>query len=72
MNSKEKEELNALLYRIIDRGVSILIIEHDMKLMMGVADYLYVLNYGKLLAQGTAAEVQANPQVVKAYLGGDE
>jgi branched-chain amino acid transport system ATP-binding protein len=40
--------------------------------MMGVADYLYVLNYGKLLAQGTAAEVQANPQVVKAYLGGDE
>ena len=60
------------MYRIIDRGVSILIIEHDMKLMMGVADYLYVLNYGKLLAQGTAAEVQANPQVVKAYLGGDE
>ena len=72
MNSKEKEELNELLGRIIDRGVSILIIEHDMKLMMGVADYLYVLNYGKLLAEGTASEVQSNPEVIKAYLGGDE
>ena len=72
MNSKEKEELNELLYRIIDRGVSILIIEHDMKLMMGVADYLYVLNYGKLLAEGTTSEIQTNPEVIKAYLGGDE
>ena len=60
------------MYRIIDRGVSILIIEHDMKLMMGVADYLYVLNYGKLLAEGTNSEIQTNPEVIKAYLGGDE
>ena len=72
MNSKETEEVNELVYRIIDRGVAILIIEHDMKLMMGVADYLYVLNYGKLLAEGTTSEIQTNPEVIKAYLGGDE
>ena len=41
-------------------------------LMMGVADYLYVLNYGKLLAEGTTSEIQTNPEVIKAYLGGDE
>ena len=69
MNSKEKEELNELLYRIIDRGVSILIIEHDMKLVTGICEYLYVLNFGKLLAEGTPGEVLSNPEVVTAYLG---
>lgn len=71
MNSREKEELDEMLHKILDLGVTILIIEHDMKLMMGVADYIYVLNYGKKLAQGTPEEIQNNPEVIAAYLGGD-
>ena len=71
MNMTEKNNLDALLRKIIGQGVTILIIEHDMKLMMGVADYIYVLSEGRLLAQGTAEEVQNNPDVITAYLGGD-
>lgn len=72
MNSKEKEELNVLLRRIIEKGVSILIVEHDMKLVMDVTDYIFVLNYGQLLAAGTPSEIQQNEDVIAAYLGGDE
>jgi len=72
MNSKEKEELNKLLRKILALGVTILIIEHDMKLVMGVADYIFALNYGKLLAEGVPEEIQNNPDVIAAYLGGDE
>ncbi len=71
MNSKEKEELDVLLKRIVDLGVTILVIEHDMKLIMGVSDYIYVLCNGALLARGTPNEVQNNPDVISAYLGGD-
>lgn len=70
MNSKEKEELNILLRKIIKRGVSILIVEHDMKLVMDVTDYIFVLNYGQLLAEGTPLEIQQNEDVIAAYLGG--
>ena len=69
MNSKEKEELNELLYRIIDRGVSILIIEHDMKLVSGICEELTVLNFGQVLCQGETAAVLNDPEVIKAYLG---
>lgn len=71
MNSSEKIELNALLKKIVDKGIAILIIEHDMKLMMGVTDYIYVLNYGKKIAEGKPEEIQKNPEVIAAYLGGD-
>jgi branched-chain amino acid transport system ATP-binding protein len=71
MNSKEKEELDDLLQKILKLGVTILMIEHDMKLVMDVCHYIYVLNSGKLLAQGVPEEVQNNPEVITAYLGGE-
>lgn len=72
MNSTEKVELDKLLQKILANNIGILMIEHDMKLMMGIADYLYVLNYGKLLAHGVPAEIQKNREVIAAYLGGED
>ena len=71
MNSREKRDLDELLQRILQKGVSILLIEHDMKLVMGVTDHIYVLNYGKKLADGSPAQIQKNTDVITAYLGGE-
>jgi branched-chain amino acid transport system ATP-binding protein len=70
MNPKETNELDALITRIRNEdGVSILLIEHDMKLVMSISDRIYVLDYGRLIAQGAPQDVAANPNVIKAYLG---
>ena len=71
MNATEKESLRALLQRIREAGATILLIEHDVKLVMGLCDRITVLDYGKVIADGTAAEVQKNPAVIAAYLGGE-
>ncbi len=71
MNPTEKDELDVLLRKCIDRGTTVLMIEHDMKLVMGVADFIFVLNYGSKLAEGTPDEIQSNPDVIAAYLGGE-
>ena len=72
MNSAEKEELNTYIRKIIERGITVLVVEHDMKLVMDISDEIYVIEAGKNLAFGTPEEVQNNPAVIKAYLGGDE
>ena len=70
MNPNETGELMGTIEVVRKRfGVTILLIEHDMKLVSGICEYLYVLNFGRLLAEGTPKEVLSNPEVVKAYLG---
>ena len=70
MNPNETAELMDTIEIVRKRfGVTVLLIEHDMKLVSGICEYLYVLNFGRLLAEGTPKEVLSNPEVVKAYLG---
>ncbi len=70
MNPQETEELMSMIRFVRDHfRIAVLLIEHDMKLVMGICERITVLNYGMMLAEGTPAEIQANPQVIKAYLG---
>ncbi len=69
MNPQETIELVNLIQEIADEGQSILLIEHDMKLVMSLSERIFVMDYGKKIAQGTPAEIRNNPAVIKAYLG---
>ena len=73
MNSTEKMELNERIRQIIDMGITVLIVEHDMAMVMNIADKIFVLNSGSLLAEGTSEEISSNEAVIEAYLGrGDD
>jgi branched-chain amino acid transport system ATP-binding protein len=69
MNPEETGRLMELIRRIRDEGITVLLIEHDMKVVMGISDVITVLDYGERIAEGTPDEVRANPRVVEAYLG---
>ncbi|WP_228857349.1 ABC transporter ATP-binding protein [Desulfomarina profundi] len=71
MNPQETLELVELIKEISADGQAILLIEHDMKLVMSLSDRIFVMDYGKKIAQGTPAEIRENPAVIKAYLGED-
>ena len=73
MNPQETEELDELIRRIRDeQEISILLIEHDMKLVMDISDRILAINFGKFITEGDPEEVQKHPEVLKAYLGEDE
>jgi len=72
MNHDEAEEVRRLMLRLRATGLTILLIEHDMNFVMRLCDYLYVLDFGVLIAQGTSQEIRRNPVVLDAYLGKEE
>ena len=69
LNPSELDESIGIIRRIKDRGITIMIIEHHMKVIMSISDHIVVLSYGEKLAEGTPTEIGRNPQVIEAYLG---
>ncbi|WP_404415366.1 ABC transporter ATP-binding protein [Marinospirillum sp.] len=70
LNAVESAELEELLQKIAAQGITVVLVEHDMKMVMGISDRVLVINYGRKLAEGTPEEIRNNPDVIAAYLGG--
>jgi branched-chain amino acid transport system ATP-binding protein len=69
MNVEEKKAMTELINSIRERGITVFLVEHDMRTVMGLCDRITVLNFGKRIAQGTPEEIQKNEEVVRSYLG---
>lgn len=69
LNTKETEKISELILKIKEKGFTIILVEHDMNLVMGISDKIIVLNYGQKISEGTARVVQMDPNVIQAYLG---
>ena len=72
MNEQETQELRQVIAELKRLGYTLLLIEHDMKFVMNTCEYLYVLNHGEQIAEGTPEEITGNPLVIEAYLGKEE
>jgi branched-chain amino acid transport system ATP-binding protein len=68
-NAVETAEVDAVIQKIAGQGITVVLVEHDMRLVMKISNRIHVLDQGRTIAQGTAAEVRANPAVIAAYLG---
>lgn len=69
LNPSETSEIDDLIKVVAEKGITVILVEHDMKLVMGVSDHILVLDSGRKLAEGTADEIRQNPNVIEAYLG---